>query len=119
MLLHKYYKKRREVQNKAFFAVGALAGLTIGTLIGGVAGVLNAPQSGEKTRKDIKKKKDKAIRDTKKKVAEIQDEFETVVEDIEGDMSDIGEAVKEDYSDIKETVSKSKTKKTVKDKLEK
>ena len=41
-------------------------GFLVGAAIGAVAGLLFAPQSGEKTRKEIKKKTTSVIKETKR-----------------------------------------------------
>ncbi len=52
--------------------VKILTGFSLGLLAGAVAGLLYAPEKGDKTRKKLKKNVDKSYKDSMKKIDELK-----------------------------------------------
>lgn len=95
--------------------IGAGLGFLAGVALGGANGILFAPQSGKKTRKDISDKTDEIAKSVKDSGEELQLKAREVKEDLE----DVADATKEDFSHIRGTLTNSKTQKVVEKKLNK
>jgi len=72
-----------------------IAGLAVGAVVGGIAGLLFAPETGDETRKKLQEKSKVISDDLYDKFDEFKD---TVTEALEN--------VKEKVEDVKETVTK-------------
>ena len=84
-------KHERERQQRKESALKVLSGLAIGTLIGGIAGVLFAPKAGKETRQEIaekvketaaatREKVNETVHEVKEKVGELKDKRVAVVD---------------------------------------
>ncbi|OGI01731.1 MAG: hypothetical protein A2Y25_06610 [Candidatus Melainabacteria bacterium GWF2_37_15] len=60
-----------------------LSGLIVGTAVGGVIGILLAPQSGEETREFISEKSEEMYKNTEDSLKELQGKANDVIEDIQ------------------------------------
>lgn len=60
-----------------------ITGFAIGGIVGAVAGILLAPQSGETTREILEKNAKNAFKKTQDKVKEIQDKADNAVEEMQ------------------------------------
>lgn len=110
-----FFSRRLERERNRGLLVGAGIGFVAGLALGGANGVLFAPQSGKKTRKDISDKTDEIVKSVKDSSEELQLRAREVKEDLE----DVADATKEDFSHIRGTLTNSKTQKVVEDKLNK
>lgn len=60
-----------------------IAGCVLGGVIGAVAGILLAPQSGEETRENIKDLSRDVVDKSDRKIRELQDKAEGLISDIQ------------------------------------
>ena len=72
----------REKQQKKETALKVLSGLAIGTVIGGVIGILFAPKAGKETRQEISEKVKETAAVTGEKVKETVQEVKDKVEEL-------------------------------------
>ncbi len=72
----------RERQQKKETALKVLSGLAIGTVIGGVIGILFAPKAGKETRQEISEKVKETAAVTGEKVKETLQEVKDKVEEL-------------------------------------
>lgn len=72
----------REKQQRKESALKVLSGLVIGSLIGGIAGVLFAPKAGKETRQEIAEKVKEAAAVTREKVKETVHEVKEKAEEL-------------------------------------
>jgi gas vesicle protein len=72
----------REKQQKKETAMKVLSGLAIGTVIGGVIGILFAPKAGKETRQEISEKVKETAAVTGEKVKETLQEVKDKVEEL-------------------------------------
>jgi len=77
--------------------IGFLAGATAGALIG----VLYAPEKGEKTRKNIKKKSSRYAEDMKDSVNEFLDDVKERVEGMKKEANETASNAKEKVDELK------------------
>ena len=75
-------RHERERQQRKESALKVLSGLAIGTLIGGIAGVLFAPKAGKETQQEIAEKVKDAADATREKVNETVHEVKEKVEEL-------------------------------------
>ena len=75
-------RHEREKQRRKESALRVLSGLAIGSLIGGIAGVLFAPKAGKETRQEIAEKVKETAAATREKVKETVDEVKEKVEEL-------------------------------------
>jgi gas vesicle protein len=59
-----------------------LTGFSLGLLTGVVAGLLYAPEKGEKTRKQLKKNVDKSYKDSMKKIDELKKTVNSEIDNV-------------------------------------
>ncbi|WKK82421.1 YtxH domain-containing protein [Marivirga arenosa] len=78
--------------------VKILTGFSLGLLTGAVAGLLYAPEKGDKTRKKLKKNVDKSYKDSMKKIDELKSTLNQEIDNV----SSKG---KETLSQLKESVN--------------
>ena len=69
-------------------------GLLIGSLAGGLAGILFAPKSGKKMRTDIREKGEDALKASKEFCSDVQDKAKHFLEEVHDRASDVGKKAK-------------------------
>lgn len=84
--------------SKGKFAAGAI----IGAAAGFFAGILSAPKSGEKTRKDIKAQAGDVKAETMEKIEQYSDEFNNVANSTKHKATQVYDDVKTTAEDLKE-----------------
>lgn len=72
-----------------------IAGLAVGAVVGGIAGLLFAPEAGDETRKKLQVKS-----------KELTDDFYDKFDDFKDTVTDALENVKEKVEDVKEKITK-------------
>ncbi|WP_229712612.1 YtxH domain-containing protein [Marivirga lumbricoides] len=75
-----------------------LTGFSLGLLSGVVAGLLYAPEKGEKTRKKLQKNVDKSYQDSMKKIDELK-------ASLSKEMESVSAKGKETYENLKSSVN--------------
>jgi len=78
--------------------IKVLTGFSLGLLAGAVAGLLYAPEKGDKTRKKLKKNVDKSYKDSMKKI----DELKTT---LNKEIDTVSSKGKDTINQLKETVN--------------
>jgi gas vesicle protein len=92
--------KQKLIMKKGNVALGALAGLAIG----GIAGILFAPEKGSKTRRQIVDKSNDFMNELKSKLDEIQDTLADKFERTKKDAEELVDRGKAKYDDAKKDV---------------
>ncbi len=75
--------------------VKILTGFSLGLLTGAVAGLLYAPEKGDKTRKKLKKNVDKSYKDSLKKIDELKSTLNKEIDTVSAKGKDTVNQLKE------------------------
>jgi gas vesicle protein len=100
------WTKARRRQNLKRLAIGS----TVAAAAGYVAGVLTAPQSGKKTRKDIKKAADKSIAETEKELKKAHTQLSGLIDKTKKAGGKTGTKARKEVDEIVKTAKKTKEK---------
>ena len=93
----------REKQQRKEGVLKVLSGLAIGSLIGGIAGVLFAPKAGKETRQEIAEKVKETAAATREKVNETVYEVKEKVEELKDKRIDVADQTADPTGVFKET----------------
>ena len=86
---------KRERQQRKGSALRIMSGLAIGSLLGGIAGVLFAPKAGKETRQEITEKVKETAAATKEKVVAAKDKVSETFYEIKEKVEEVKEKGKE------------------------
>lgn len=97
---------RKKESDAKKFALGAAVAAGVGYLVG----LLTAPQSGKKTRDDLKKTAQKGISEAEAEVQKLHKELDGLMEDFQGKKKDLGSKTSKELSELIEKAKGAKTK---------
>lgn len=84
--------------------IKVLTGFSLGLLAGAVAGLLYAPEKGDKTRKQLKKNVDKSYKDSMKKIDELKTTLNKEIDNVSSKGKETLEQLKNSVSKVNDKV---------------